>query len=437
MEDKLSRARGRPSGSARCGEVGCSARAAAGRAPWIVLAAASLALSCAGLLPGQEEARTLPPPPPSVKEAPGTSLTRRPGGIVAIVGGDDVITQAELDRRVEQNRAVLSGTQPTRAVERELVRLRFITLDNMINDRMILQLVKKEEEKEGMSFVTEADVDAYVTRRVDELREKGSGITSAEDFYRMVREANGQDRLQFRRHIKDQMAISGYFRRKVIRTMDGAVSPEESKMYYKTHLDEFTQPVEISFRQIMIPKARDNAILRVEAVEKGLKEGLSFEELAKAFSEEALLGSPESAGRLWKKSFEDLKAWLDPIPSVLRSLKKGQISQRVETALDVRYFEVVDVVEGKPKPFSEAQEEIEDKIKERRNRSEIEGFIKRLRQKIPVEIYLTNPEEVAPPAAGKVSEKKEEPKAEPKAKEEAQPKAKPRQVDEIKPQPKQ
>jgi len=429
MEDKQSRARGRPSGGARCGEVGCSARAAAGRAPWILFSGISFALSCAGLLPGQEEARSLPPSPPSVKEAPGTSLTRRPGGIVAIVGGDDVITQAELDRRVEQNRAVLSGTQPTRAVERELVRLRLITLDNMINDRLILQLVRNEEEKEGRPLVTEADVDAYVSRRVDDLREKGSGITSADEFYRMVREADGRDRRQFRSHIKDQMAISAYFRRKVIRTMDGAVSPEESKMYYKTHLDEFTQPVEISFRQIVISSASDNAILRVEAVEKGLKQGLSFEELAKAFSEEALLGSPESAGRLWKKSFEDLKAWHEPIPSVLRSLKKGKISQRVETALDVRYFEVVDVVEGKPKPFSEAQEEIEDKIKERRNRSEIEGFIKRLRQKIPVEIYLTNPEEVAPPAAGKASEKKEEPKA----MEESQPKAQPRTKDETQP----
>ena len=85
----------------------------------------------------------------------------------------------------------------------------------------------------------------------------------------------------------------------------GFASPHELRSYYLNHLEEFTNPVEISFRQIDVPPSRSNAAI-LEQVEKALKSGVPFVDVAKQVAE-ALGGDPGSAGRLIKKSFEELK----------------------------------------------------------------------------------------------------------------------------------
>jgi len=365
-----------------------------------VLCAAFLLSLDAPTLLGQAEVRNPPPlVPPSVKRARGVGSTRAPGGLAATVG-DEVITQAQLTKRVERRRAQLSSLYPSGVIERELVRLEWYTLDQFINDKLLLQEVRKEEQKlnEGKPFVTDFEIDAYVKREIEFLREKHPGIKDEEDVYRLYREAEGMTRGEYREFVKDQISIGMFLQQKVYKRVEASVSPQEAKVYYQSHLDEFTVPEKISFRQIVIKVNRDNNYMaRRDAVEKGLKEGTDFVELAKTFSEEVFEGNPETAGRLWEKTFEELKSWREPIPETLRRMKKGEVSSMVLTATDIRFLRVENVVEGKPKPFSEAQETIGEKIRQVRKRAEFDAFLKQLRDKVKPEIFIAPPpEEPAP-----------------------------------------
>src|SRR5262249_53054917 len=99
------------------------------------------------------------------------------------------------------------------------------------------------------------------------------------------------------------------------------------------------------------------------------------------------------------------------------------------TTSGVHWFLVEDVVEGKPKPYSEVQPEIEERIQEEYNRAELDSFLGRLKQKKRIAIYLPNfqeprgekDEEKAPgkPEKGGKSERSPEKATEKKAAEKA------------------
>lgn len=315
----------------------------------------------------------------------------RPGGIVAIVG-DEVITEAELERVVGPRRAQLAELYPPTVIERELGDLRRFALDRMIDDKLILQLVRKEEEKLGRGpLIPDAALDRQIELQVESLRRKIPAIRDAEDLYRVVRERDGLSRDEYRKSLREQLMISAYIRQKVFQAFSRFVSPEEARIYYKAHIDEFTEPEEIAFRQILIKASREDAVARKKAVEEGLQAEIPFLDLAQAYSEEVYEGDADAAGRLWRKSYEELKSWREPIPRVLRSLGEGETSEAVRTVLGIQFFHVEEVVEGEPKSFAEAQKLIERKIRRDREQAELAAFIRRERANTSIQILLPEP----------------------------------------------
>jgi parvulin-like peptidyl-prolyl isomerase len=299
--------------------------------------------------------------------------------------GDDVITQAELDKRVEQRIGKLKKIFPESIVEGERARIARSVLDQMIDRRLILRLVRRDERKnEGKPYVSDAAVDHQIRRLV----EKDPLLESPEDMYRMAFEEEGLERGEFRQELKEQLEVTFYLDRHVLAAIDRFVSPAEMRYYYNTRIDDFTNPVEISFRQILIKLGGADALERRNAVEKGLDEGMSFVELARMYSEDVLEGHPETAGRLWRVKYEDLKSWHTPIPDVLRKMKPGGVSDAVLTVRGLNYFYVEDVVDGEPKAFKEVQEEITRRIRRARENAEIELFLKELHKKMRVEKLL-------------------------------------------------
>jgi hypothetical protein len=354
-----------------------------------------IALVLVGAACRAEEPPIKPVPPGSADSLPG-ARPRAPGGIVAVVN-DDVITQAELDLWVQRQRAGLERLNSPAVVERELPRIQWMLLERMIENRLVLQLVKKEEQKAGRPYVTEADVDEEIKDELKNLQDQGLPISSTEELFRFWRERDGVEREDLRRFIKELLAVRFYLQRNVF-TPNAFVSPQELRSYYFKHVKEFTTPVAVSFRQIKVPRSHPEAELIVGLVEKGLKEAVDFCELAKKFDEAALQGDLESACRLWTKTFKELEGWHKPIPDVLRKTEKGKTSDRVVTAVGIHYLKVEDVIEGTPKPFSEAQEEITRRIRMERNQEQMTQFFSRLVKRARIEKYLSPPPPEAPAA---------------------------------------
>jgi hypothetical protein len=339
-------------------------------------------------LAAQAEVREPPPGPTPPAAAAPSPPPRGPGGIVAIAN-DDVITQAELDTRVDRISANLARIWTAGAVDRERARLAQLQLDDLIESRLILQLVRKEEEKEGRPYVTETDIDAQVISEVDRLQKGGAPIKDAADYYNLAREKDGMSREELRKMIKEGLAVERYLARKVY-SPRVFVSPQEVRAYYRSHPEEFATPVAVSFQQIVIEMRRDRSTEDlVHAVEEELKEGKPFLEVAKQFSQEARAGKPEDAGLVRKRTFEELEKYYSQASySTLRSLKKGQTSPRVVTPSNIFYYHVVDLEEGPPKPFSEVQEIITRKMREARHREELGKFIADLKKRSRIQKYL-------------------------------------------------
>lgn len=326
---------------------------------------------------------------PALAQPRAAERPKGPGGIVAVVG-DEVLTQAELDKLVERRMAEYQEQMkiPSSTLQREIRRVEWVELERRIENMLLLQLIRKEEKKNERPYVQDADVDAEIHERLKAMKEEGIPVTSVDDLYRHAREHEGLSREEFRRNLKEILSINRYLWHKVFSAKDVFVSPQDSKAYYRSHLKEFTTPVEISFRQIVIPRTRDNTVdLLVDLVEKSLKAGEDFVGVARKV-QDVLGGDAAEAERVITKSFEEIQHYVKPLPDELRGLKKGEISARIPTAHDIRYVKVEDVKEGTPRSYTEAQEEIARKIRDDRRRSALVIFMADLRRKTRVEKYL-------------------------------------------------
>ncbi len=272
-------------------------------------------------------------------------------------------------------------------------------LERMIGDKAILQAVKKEEAKnDGRPFVSEEELDFFIQRQFESRREKNPTIRTVDDWYETVSKEEGLSRKEYREFLKERISIERYVRMYVLRSVDTDVSPEEARAYYREHLEEFTVPKEISFRQIAL-RRMDQALAVREAIEKGLREGIPFAELAAKYSEE---GDASSPGMLWKKSFEDIQGWHRPIPEVLRRLGKGQLSDPVYTERGIFIFYVEDVVPGEAKSFSDVQESIRKRLSAEREEIATRAAVEKLLERTHVVRFLEPPPGIAPQAAGEV-----------------------------------
>lgn len=328
---------------------------------------------------------------PQAEEGPS-----QPGGIVALVS-DEVITQAELDREVEKRMARFNARVGPSVLGRELETIQRLALDDLIENRILVQLVAREEKKLGKPLAVDADVDAEVQQQVKILREKGYPVSTPEDVYRLTLENEKLTREEYRKIIRNRVGVSRFLWLKVFSASDAVVSPEEAKAYYRAHRREFSTPLEISFRQIIIPPTRNNTMdLLIELVENGIRDKEDFVQIARKV-QDVLGRDPEDADRVLTRGFTELKEWLPPISDVLRELGVGQISQRVVTAQDIRYFKVEEVKDGTALTFEEAHDEIQKRIRDEKNRIRLEEFLARQRQKTSIVDFLPRTVETRQP----------------------------------------
>jgi len=327
---------------------------------------------------------------------------KSPGGIVAIVE-DEVITRADLDKKLEAHRARLLQNNPPSAVEREMPWIERDVLDQMIDTKILLGLVRQEEKKGPGPYIVEQELDAEVNREVEEAKKRGERIKGPEDLYRRALEGDGLSRDEYRKNLKEQLSITKYVWQKVYKANDDFIPPQELRAYYEAHNEEFQTPVEVAFRYLVIKYSRDESMdALMKVVRDGLEAKQDFSELAKEVAR--LQGEdPEKFGNLHRKSFEDLIPWVRPTAEVLRTLKKGEVSAPVRCIDDtIRIYKVEELVQGDARPFEEVQEEISKRIRAQNHRDLYQAFLRRQRAKLRLQIFLPPlPRESKEPAADK------------------------------------
>jgi parvulin-like peptidyl-prolyl isomerase len=154
-----------------------------------------------------------------------------------------------------------------------------------------------------------------------------------------------------------------------------AVTFDEIKAYYESHIEEFKRSRMVQLRQV-VTRASEEA----ERVEELLAEGQDIEKLAREYS---ITPEAENGGNLGWIEEGELE---EEIEEVVFSLSPGEISDILTSSYGYHIFETLSHKEESFRSLTEAMEEIELKLAYEK-REELYGkWIKELRDRFPVSI---------------------------------------------------
>mgnify|MGYP001579331897 CR=1 FL=1 len=269
--------------------------------------------------------------------------------VVAIVN-DDPITQSELDITMRPIYEDYKSQYKGEALMEALTDARRKLLNQMVEDKLVYQEAKNQK--------IEPDID-QVDKQLEDLKAKFKNETDLEDT--LAKE--GMSLSAMRERLERQSVIQHLHEMEVRAKV--VVSPLEVEQFYEEHSNEFSSDETIRVRSITIKKnedAREKGLTdeaaksKIENLRKRVLAGQDFESLSTQSSEDI---SAKNGG---------LSDWIKPgemipeIDHIIFKLKKGEMSEVIETPMGYHLFRVEEKKEKYKKSFNEAREIIYGKI---------------------------------------------------------------------------
>jgi peptidyl-prolyl cis-trans isomerase SurA len=191
---------------------------------------------------------------------------------------------------------------------------------------------------------------------------------------------------QYRRQLRSELLVAKLVNREVRSTV--VVSPEEVRVYYDQHPEEFALPERIRLRRIFFaaPAANEeehaNARANAQAVLDELNNGADFDQMARRYS-----NGPEAkeGGELGWFTPGSLMPQLDRIAFML---KDGQISGLIDTPQGWHILKMEAREGHHQETFEQAQEKVHARLMEQRTQERYEEWFLELRRNAYVDIRL-------------------------------------------------
>jgi peptidyl-prolyl cis-trans isomerase C/foldase protein PrsA len=279
---------------------------------------------------------------------------------VAFVGSDRILAPelaAELERvRVESEAEVKLDGEKLAAVRRGV-------LDELVDRKLLLA----EAVRAGIT-VSDKEIEQALALR------QGAVLPGAP-----TRESLSPEQLRIR--TRDQLLIDRFLLREVAARV--AVGPDDAQNYYNAHPDEFRRSEQVRVSQILIDRKGPSdvdAMQQAQALRAEIGRGGDFARLAREHSSapEARLGG--DLGWFGHGSMPP------EIEKACFALKRGQISEVVESPYGLHIFKLVDRRDAAQIPFAEAERSIEQKLQRAAVEKAETSFLEKLRQKVGVRV---------------------------------------------------
>lgn len=206
---------------------------------------------------------------------------------------------------------------------------------------------------------------------------------------------------QLQAALKQERMTLADLRRRVERTMIAsrvqqtevlsriAISDEEARRYYDAHLDEFTTPMTVTLREFLaaVPtdgpgagaEAESAARRKAEEVRRRALAGESFEAMV---SEQSDSPSRANAGLIGPLNVDELAP---DLRRRVEGLEVGELSEPIRTARGFQLLKLDAAVPAHTTPFTEAREEISDRVFTETRRLEMQTYLERLRSQAIIE----------------------------------------------------
>lgn len=294
--------------------------------------------------------------------------------IVAVVNGD-VITLSDLNTALQP---ILEKVKkiPEEEKRKEVTAQARMAVINQLIDRM---LIGQEAERLKIA-VTDGEVDEVLENML-----KAKGISVEKFSKTMAAEGLSLD------EYKDEIRRERIKRRVIDRTIRSklSVSEEEIGDYYAKHRDEYEGDEAVRLQQILIVKPKDatgdtikKLRAQAQAVLKKLQAGESFDLLVGSLSQGPAANTGGDLG------FVEKGMMFPEVDEAAFSLKKGEISDVIESPVGFHIIKITDKRGAGIKPIEEVREEIIAKIVNEKGKKKFEGWLKELKEKSFIEIRL-------------------------------------------------
>ena len=221
---------------------------------------------------------------------------------------------------------------------------------------------------------------------VDNIR-KENKIESEEQFQAALKSEN-MTMADLRRNLERQMIYQRVQQNEVLAKI--AVTDDEARRYYETHLKEFTTLPTVTLREILVAVPGDPKVMNVAADEaaKARAEairtrvttgGENFEKLA---ADESDAPSKANAGLIGPLSVNDLSP---DLRKLVEGMKAGDISDPARTARGYQLLKLETITPTNTLPLAQAREQISERVFTDKRKAEFQKYLTKLRAQAIIE----------------------------------------------------
>jgi len=164
---------------------------------------------------------------------------------------------------------------------------------------------------------------------------------------------------------------------------DEEITYDQMYKYYQEHLSDFEKPAQAKWEELMVQSSKyhskEEAFEAIARLGNQVIMGAAFAEVAKNGSQGPT--APNGGAYAWTTKGA-LK--FKEIDQTLFELPVGQLSQIIETEKGYHIIRVTERVDTETTPFRTAQVDIKEKIIQERTSKQLQDYLARLENKIPV-----------------------------------------------------
>jgi peptidyl-prolyl cis-trans isomerase SurA len=301
---------------------------------------------------------------------------RRVDKIIAVVN-DEVITQSDVDRVLvameAEYKAVYSDSQQ---LSQRVKQAEKNIINQMVEEKLILC--------EAKNFDIKIDEDK-IEARIEEIKKD---FDSAQEF-EWALELQGLTLQQLRDRFINQEIMKNmveYFVKSKVR-----VDPAQIKQFYQTHQKELAQPQRALVKIILITadgpgrseKGQDGeypALQTAKTLLERLKQGESFEDLAKNYSQGATASDGGSMGFIEKGQL------IEELDRAIFSLRPGEFTDVLKINQGYGIFKVDKRQPERPVSFAQARDSIKDILYNKQFTEAFKKWLDELKEKAYISI---------------------------------------------------
>jgi parvulin-like peptidyl-prolyl isomerase len=227
--------------------------------------------------------------------------------------------------------------------------------------------------------------DAQFKTVLDNIRTQNK-LENEEDFQAALKQ-EGITLADLRRNLEKQMVWQRVQQNEVVNKV--AMTEEEARAYYESHLAEFTSPASVTLREILVASAVDPKGINVAADEAARDKvdeirarvvgGESFDKLASEVSDSA---SRSNAGLIGPIKLDDLSSELR---KMIEGMKVGDVTPPLRTARGYQLLKLESSTETQTLAFDQARERIAEGVLTGKRQREFVKYLERLRGQAIIE----------------------------------------------------